>query len=215
VKALVDNDVMLKGACYGLLPDLLDALPATGVGYGILGAARFVISNRIARATLSGNRVDAQNQIETFIADADAMEPTEAEQRLAAELEAAAQRRAQSLDAGESQLAAILVTRDDGRCLVTGDKRAIRVLELILDDVPELQGAIGKVHCLEQCAQELAESVGVDVVCNAICGELSIDKTLAICCSCAGGQASAESFARCLRSYIEDLRDEAPRILAT
>jgi hypothetical protein len=105
MKALVDNDILLKGACYRLLATLVAMKCGTDqVGY--LGAARFVLSKKIRRATLRGDAVEAEAELLGFLAEHEAIETTAEEQALAALLEATAQSVPVNLDTGESQLLA-------------------------------------------------------------------------------------------------------------
>lgn len=214
MNALIDNDILMKGACYQILPALLGVLPGGGQGYGILGAARFVVPKLLERARLVSGDAKAQESLQAAITASEVLEPTSSEQELAAQLESGAQALALNLDAGESQLAAILASREIP-LLVTGDKRAIRALEELVDAVPALEPIVGRVHCLEQCVQRLIEHEGDEVVCTAICAEPSVDKALTICCSCAGGVRSRETLRKCLAGYIDELRIAAPRVLAT
>lgn len=214
MKALVDNDVLLKGSCYGLLTELLDPLPGYSHHYGILGAARFVVPKLIERARLRRDSAAAQHAFQQFVAQNDVLEPTPSEQRLAAELESSAQTLALNFDTGESQLTAIAALRALP-CLVTGDKRAINALEKLVDAVPALRDIVGRIQCLEQCVRLLVENADAAAVCDRICAEPEVDKALSTCCSCAGGQASYELLCECLDGYIADLRAAAPRILAT
>ena len=48
--AAVDNDVLIKLACYRLLCDVLAVFGGSG-SVGILGAARFVVTNNIRRSS--------------------------------------------------------------------------------------------------------------------------------------------------------------------
>jgi hypothetical protein len=212
VNTLVDNDVLVKSACYGLLCDLGTSIAGAPSSCGVLGAARFVVPKAIDRQHLQRETVLARTAFQEFLEQSEVVEPAPAEQELAAELEAAAQALALNLDAGESQLVAILVTRAVPR-LLTGDKRAIVAMEQLLDTMPPLQPLIGRVHSLEQAVRRLMKSAGIDTVRSAVCAEPGIDKTLSICFSCSSTDASPASIAAGLESYIADLRAAAERVL--
>lgn len=213
MNTLVDTDVLVKGACYGLLSELTAAVSNTAPSCGVLGAARFVVPNAIDRQRLEGERALARTAFQDFLEQHEVVEPTPAEQELAVELEAAAQALALNLDTGESQLVAILVTRDIPS-LLTGDKRAIVALEQLLETVPHLEPLVARVYCLEQAVRRLLEIVELDSVRRAVCAEPSIDKALSICFSCSRADASVASITAGLESYIASLRATANRILA-
>lgn len=212
MKALVDNDIVFKGACYELLPDVLATVCPQEDQVGILGAARFVVSKRIQKTPINKGINAALANLEEFLHRALAIEPTVAEQTIAAELELAALNSSVSLDAGESQLCAVLIQRAVP-WLLTGDKRAIRAIEQLLNSDAQLAAIAGKVKCLEQLV--LAAITGDDERANSfrekVCAEAHIDKTLSICFSCSS--AEANDYGEGLRSYICDLRKQAERVL--
>src|ERR1039458_89319 len=115
MKALVDNDILFKGACYGLLDAFLAPVSVAGDSFGILGAARFVVSKKIIKKAPHKGIAAAHEHLATFLGRAAVVEPTEDEQRMAAEFELAAQRAGLGFDAGESQLCSILICRSTGR----------------------------------------------------------------------------------------------------
>lgn len=214
MNTLVDNDVLVKGACYGVLCELAASISGAPSSCGILGAARFVVPKAIDRQHLQRESALPREAFQEFLEQNQVVEPTSAEQELAAELEAEAQALALNLDAGESQLVAILVTRAVPS-LLTGDKRAIVALEQLLEPMPHLQPLVGRVHCLEQAVRRLVESAGMDAVRSAVCAEPRIDKALTICFSCSSAAASPPSVAAGLESYIADVRASAERVLAS
>jgi len=213
MNALADNDVLFKGACYGLLSDLISVVCAKGDVAGLLGAARYVVPKKIQRAKLKGSADQALRVFSKFLERATVLEPTDGEQQLAADLELAAQKLHLSLDSGESQLCAVLVSRLVP-FLLTGDKRAIQAMEALIDGNSRLSAMCGKIKCLEQLvAGALLQGNPLDVR-SAVCGEPEIDKALAICFSCKDPMASAATFTQGLQSYISDLRERAGRVLA-
>ena len=212
MKALVDNDILLKGACYRLLATLVAMKCGTDrVGY--LGAARFVLSKKIRRATLRGDALEAEAELLSFLAEHEAIETTAEEQALAALLEATAQSVPVNLDTGESQLLAVLVFRSLPS-LLTGDKRAIIAIERLLDTTVALAEAAGKVTCLEQLVRLAIMNSDVTVLQTAICKEPAVDRALSICFSCFSPEPHSAAVMEGLDSYILDLRKDAPRALA-
>lgn len=211
MKTLVDNDVLMKGACYGLLHDLILAVSPLNT-VGILGTARYVVPQRIRTSLMRGNHVDAAETFRRFVEQVTIIEPTEEEQQLAADLELAAQRLRLSLDSGESQLCAVLSIRLVP-LLLTGDKRAITAMDKLLDDETRLSHLAGKIMCLEQLFVMFLGRAGNGDVRRTICAEPDIDKALSNCFSCYGDAASTGKYMDGLTSYIESLRRLAARVL--
>lgn len=213
MRAVADNDVLLKGSCYLLLSRLMATVSGEG-SVGVLGASRFVVPKWIARAKLNGNPETAQEQFSRFIDENELIEPTAEEQKTAALLEVTAQRLGLSLDAGESQLIATVISRPLP-WLLTGDKRAIESVEAILASEQYLAVLAGKVRCIEQLVSVLVDVEGVNTVRKHICAEPFVDKTLSICFSCTSPDSDNCEALDGLKSYISDLRSRASRVLAT
>jgi hypothetical protein len=212
MKALVDNDILIKGACYGLLLTLV--ADAAGGGCGVLGASRFVVPNNIRKKELCGDRNVAQAQFADFLAGNEVIEPSAVEQEMAGKFEATAQKMALNLDTGESQLLAVLVMRRLS-WLFTGDKRAIVSIESLLDSDASLAVIAAKIKCFEQLLREMVTLNNVDEVRAAICAEPAVDRTLNICFGCKSPEISFTTVSAGLSSYIADLRTKAVRVLAT
>lgn len=205
VEAAIDNDVLIKGAAFGIL----EPMAAAFNGVAVLGVARFVVAKRIGKHAGISNSDTARARWEEFLAGAEELEPTEAELALSTAIEVAAAERGLQLDAGESQLCAITVVRAM-RVVVTGDKRAIAAVEHLFGVVPELAVVEGRWVCLEQLVLALAERVDPDVLRAAICAEPRLDRALTICMGCGAGSGwSPEG----LESYVRDLRGRAQRAL--
>lgn len=214
MRAVADNDILLKGASYGLLPTFMATVPGEGP-VGILGSSRFVVPKQITRTRLRGDPEAVKARFAAFLSANEIIEPSAEEQELAALLEAAAQDLALNLDAGESQLAAVLISRSLP-WLLTGDKRAIVSIEALLEREPQLMTAAGKLRCLEQVVLAVLATADPNEVRCAVCAEPDVDKTLSICFSCSGNGAwTIESASEGLNSYIADLRTKAARVLAT
>lgn len=211
--AVVDNDIILKCACYGLFDELPGLAGSSATVVGVLGAARFVVSRRIRRISLNRSREKALERLNAFLARSTTLEPTNQEIELAAAFELAAQQAAVSLDTGESQLCAIAISRAIPS-LLTGDKRAIRALQTLLDRVSRLLALCGKVGCLEQLMLAAIDAGNGGTLRAAICAEPKVDRALAICFSCKNNAVSEQDIKDGLNSYISDLRASAVRILA-
>lgn len=201
----------MKFAAYGLVPEL-EALLAPVGSVGILGAARFIIGRALKRAE-SGSDQALKAAFDGFVARANELEPTEEELNLATEMEEIANRGMLEFDSGESQLCAIAIVRGMN-AVVTGDKRAIKAAETISETITVLSVLFGKLVCLEQLVLGVAQLVGHDVIRPRVCASKAIDTALSICFKCwSPEKADEEAIQLALRSYIENLRSHAPRLL--
>jgi len=211
--ALVDNDILFKVACFGLFDELILTNCQPEGSVGILGAARYVVPKRIQKTVAATIAATAQASFQTLLDVAEIIEPTDEEQLMAADFELAAQRAGVALDSGESQLCAVLIVRVLP-LLLTGDKRAICALEHLLDTDARLNALAGKVRCLEQLVLQSLSADNYSQFRIAVCQEPGVDKTMAICFSCRSEEATLDGITAGLKSYVNDLRSQANRILA-
>lgn len=212
IQSAVDTDVLFKGASYGLLRELVEAITPDLSQVGVLGAAPFILRSKLRRTKLTSSPENVALLIEQFVREAAVLEPTGEEARFAAQLEFNAQSANLSLHEGESLLCAIVIRRALS-WLVTGDKRAVSSLEQLLESNHEAAPLAGKALCLEQLFLRLInEENGVSIR-DAVCREVNVDRALAICFSCCSPEVGPESWLSGLRSYIADLRSEAPTLL--
>jgi hypothetical protein len=210
---LIDNDILLKGSCYGFLHDLV-AVNCQSIPVGYLAVAKFVLGKKLRKVKLRGELAKIESGLNTFLSEHESIEPTPQEAGLASEMEASAQAHALPLDTGESQLLAILITRG-ATALFTGDKRAIMATEQLLDRVPMLTSVVGKMKCLEQLVKRVLECNGLDPMRGIICGEPEVDRALTICFQCFSSCVQLKDVLMALESYINDLRKCSPRALST
>ena len=211
--AIVDNDILFKVASFDLFDELILTNCEHRTSIGILGAARYVVPKKIRSNADAKIATAANAAFQAFLAVAQIIEPTEDEQMMAADFELAAQRNAVALDSGESQLCAVLITRALSM-LLTGDKRAICALEILLDTDARLNALIGKIRCLEQLVLQLLSVDNYSRIRVTICRRPEVDKTLTICFSCRVEAATLEGISEGLKSYINDLRSRASRIIS-
>jgi hypothetical protein len=211
--AVADNDVLIKGAAYGFLIELVEAVVSAVESVGILGAARFVVMKRLEKHSGLQDRTAALDHWKLFLERAEALEPTNDEIELSIVIEEMALRQHQPLDSGESQLCAVAIKRELDLVL-TGDKRAIAAAENLLPNVAELVVLGQRMMCLEQAAAYLVAKQGAVPTRRSVCAEPHIDLTLRICFECASLRLRPEFYPDGLHSYIEDLRRQAPTLLA-
>ena len=205
---LLDNDVLIKCSCYALLTKIQRSSDAPD---GILGAAPYVVRHHLAKSGRVQDREGARQRFEKYLETAAILEPTDAEAKLSADIEEAATKLGAQLDTGESQLCAIAILRGS-YMLLTGDKRAIQGAEQIHRTVRSFTKLRGRLVCLEQAIAGIATRVGPDEVRILICAEPAIDKSLAICFSCASNTAIGFDLTG-LASYVSDMRKHAPTML--
>lgn len=206
--ALVDNDVVIKVACYALVDETLAATTLARTPPAMLGVGRFVARGRLARDRRVRDRARALDALERLLSVVVPLEPEERETSLAAELEAGAIRLNVELDGGESQLIAMLMTRG---CplLVTGDKRAVAALAALA-----VAGLSGRVACLEQVLADVVRVRGADAVRAAVCSEPGADTALSLCFGCSSAKPPNEpAVLDALSSYAEHLRGRCGDIL--
>ena len=213
LSSVIDNDVLIKMARYRLLTSGAFSSITGDAAPGVLSAARFVAEKRIARNAPVERRDDALAEFREFFRRVEILEPSDRELLLALSLEDAAQALGLALDAGESQLVAIVTVRRLERML-SGDKRALIALERLVGTVSELQGSLGVAVCLEQVMACLVAELGVDECRESVCADPSADRALSISFSCGLQTAPLDGVLAGLRSYIAALRQQCPRVLS-
>lgn len=202
VAALLDNDVVLKVAALDVVGETLAVLGGTPPA--VLGVARFVLRRRAARGPALRDRAAVLARLDALLAAITAVEPTESEIGMAADMEERALAAGLELDVGESQLAAMLVMRSLP-LLLTGDKRAILALDAVAP--PELRG---RVACLEQLARSLLDAFGAAGLREKVCAEPTVDRALSVCMGCMSGEiANRDRIADALDSYRRHLAARA------
>ena len=204
---LLDNDVVLKTACYSLAEEALVAMTREGTPPAMLGVGRYVVLGRIKRDRRIRDSRRANEALTAILESIALLEPNEAELAIAADFEAEANRRDLELDGGESQLLAILESRSSP-ALVTGDKRAIIAIAAVA-----MKLAAGRIGCLEQLMAHLTRAVGLEVVRARICAEPDVDRAISICFGCARDGSELADVMAGLTSYIGHLSKQAPGVL--
>lgn len=205
-RVLLDNDVVLKVACYALVDEAVAAATIDDIPPAMLGVGRFVVRGRLARATNIADRARATAAFERMLAAMSLVEPDDAEMAAAADLEAEANRLDLELDGGESQLLAILANRAC-KLLITGDKRAIAAMAIV-------GVAGGRVACLEQLMAHIVTGTGTAVTRARICAEAQVDRAITDCFGCStAAPPRDEDVLDGLASYSAHLDRTAPGVL--
>lgn len=211
IELFVDNDVVIKCSCYRLLSHIKSAGGGTP-SVGILGAARFVVMKYLARRGKIRDRVAAQAAFDNYLESALELEPTREELTTATGIEEEALKLGLDLDGGESQLCAMALHRGSALVL-TGDKRAIMAIEQIRASRNALSALEGRIVCLEQAMSGIAERIGPAATRAAVCAEPDVDITISICFECTQPVTRPNFSPDGLKSYIGDLRSNAPMML--
>lgn len=190
---LADNDIIHKLAVCGLLQELLQWLGVPPAEVWVLPSMRFMLRKKLKpdAAALADLEQFLQRVSDLPAADINmlALFPVE-------------------LDPGEAQMLAILVNTPEVEHMVTGDKRALRLIgsmcanDLALDQ--RLNQA--RVDCLESIMLALIDCFGFDAVNAKVIRGLQSDKVL----QASFGFKKLESNCRdSLCYYLQDVRREA------
>ena len=208
---LVDNDVLIKCACYSIL-DQVAGPSGQPHEAAVLGSARFVVGKHLERRGTIQDRAAAQRRFQDYLPTVIILEPTSDELLLATAIEEAAMQLDLDLDSGESQLCAIAVSRGSS-LLLTGDKRAIASAETVREAIAELASLAGRLVCLEQAIMGVVKRIGIDTTRARICAEAAVDTGLSICFECHALPERRPLELTGLLSYIRDVRRQAPMLL--
>lgn len=208
--AAIDTDVVLKTAAYRLGAELVAVLAPKGLP-AVLGLTHVIAGRQIARKRGVRDREGAGEELNRLLANLGRLEPDEAEIGLAADLVAAAQETGLPLDAGEAQLAAIVVLRELP-LLVTGDKRALGALAELVGDRPFRSALVGRLACFEQVVGSVAARIGETEVRSRVCTEPDVDGAMRLACSCGRDEwdpaqlhEACASFTGAVRESVGDL----------
>jgi hypothetical protein len=212
IELALDNDVIIKTSSYLNGEHLLHHCCDQDCGGEnvVLATAQWVCAKHLRDRVSVGTAPPASiDYLQGLLAALSPVEPTEDEILFAAVVEEVAQRNGLELDTGEAILAAICATRSG--VLVTGDKRAVRALELALLEAPGLAVLQERVACLEQAIATISIHTGGPQARAQVCAAPRADVALSAAMECArpAGYFSLDG----IRSYVESLRRDAPTIL--
>jgi hypothetical protein len=205
---LMDNDIILKTCCYGVVDEVLGCVSGKASTIHVLGMVRYVLGKAIANRKYISDREGAASRLSYLLGKVALIEPDDDELSLAAEFEQTAQSLGVELDGGESQLLAVLIRRSSA-LLLTGDKRAIRAIEPIFQSSDYRRQVERRVACLEQIMMAVVGRHGAETIHQRVCSEATVDKSLAACFSCSSGTCNLQSILDGLASYIRNLRRDA------
>jgi hypothetical protein len=202
----LDNDIIHKLVALNLFYDAIDALQVDRSNMQVLPTARYVFPKLKKNAKLYSDIVwDAAiavvNGCQTIRVelDAGALDETDYLEQFRNEIHV-----------GEQQL--ILATRSaPDFLLLTGDKVCMRALPQLK---AEIYGRLaGRVICFEQMVLLLIRRLGFERVKAQVVPMRECDTALRVCFG-SGERATEENVVMALSGYIEDLRGQAPGLLA-
>lgn len=205
---LLDNDVILKMCAFAASNQLVEIATVQGCPPVLLAVAKYSLRSQVSKYRSIPEYENTVAQLEIFMRKVKLIEPTEDEINFAADLEEKAIRNGFHLDAGESQLVAVLIHRCSP-LLITGDKRAIIALSKIAPQTIE-----GRVACFEQVvATVVIGNSFLESFRTSVCKSRTVDKAIANCFSCSSPSVTLEEVMAGLRSYIAALRCNTGKLL--
>jgi len=192
---IADNDVIYKLACCDLLLELIAWLQAPPAEIWVLPGLPFVV-----RKKLKGNH-NALACFNSFMQKTQLIP--------AANLETLKQ--FAMLDVGEQQLFAVFVEQNNPARLVTGDKRAIKLVAELTTKNTELNRRLnGRVDCLESVMLGLIEQFGFDSINTKITQGIEADGVFKLAF---GAERTHAHAVEALTSFLEALRQTAPFVV--
>ena len=199
-RLLIDNDVLIKLAHWGLLASLPKAFGLQWSDAATLESIKF----RAMRADAKLFRTeDIARVLSAQLAHAAELPaPRPEDLSLLQDIV--------GLDAGEVELIAACLATSDA-IFITGDKRALRALAQ-----PELaaiaEQLAGRIVCLEQVLMRIADAGEAQFMIDGIAPHRDLDT--AIRCIISAHGCSEDNLREGLRSYTVDLRKETGRLLS-
>lgn len=191
---LADNDIIQKLACCGLLQELLQWLGVPPAEVWVLPSMRFMLRKKLkadapALAELEGFLLQVSD-IPAADINMLALFPAE-------------------MDVGERQMLAILVNTPEVEHMVTGDKRALRLIGSMCANDPALDQRLAqaRVDCLESIMLAFISKFGFEKINAKVLPGVKSDIVL----QSSFGIKKLEFNAReTLSSYLNDVRCDAP-----
>ncbi|MDZ7920057.1 hypothetical protein [Rhodoferax sp.] len=162
---LADNDIIHKLACCGLLQELLQWLGVPPAEVWVLPSMRFMLRKKLKADAA------ALADLEQFLLQVSDLPAADINMLALFPLE---------MDVGERQMLAILVNTPEVEHMVTGDKRALRLIGGMCANDPALNQRLNqaRVDCLESIMLAFIEQLGFEAVNAKVLGGLKSDTVL-------------------------------------
>lgn len=201
----LDNDITYKLVAFQLFDAAIATLQIDKTSLQVLPTAKFFFQRKQKKKGAFPDEVlaaviDLVSSCDSVIADVDDAVAEELSQL----------RQVEGIDEGEATL--IVATRSQTDfLLLSGDKRCMRGLEKIPKHI--YKRLCGRLICLEQIILKLIEVRGFVFVRDRILPMVSCDTSLQICFGYST-PATEENVIAGLSSYINEIRQQAPNLLA-
>jgi hypothetical protein len=196
----LDNDIVIKLSAFDLFDEAIAVLNLDWTQLQVISTAQYTFRGKSYIAQYS------EPVCQKAIAITQKCQKVMVENSLEAEL----LNGFAGIDIGEAAL--IVATRSQTDfLLLSGDKNCITQLAAIPEQI--YKRLCGRVICLEQLILKLIEVKGFVFVCDRVLPMVSCDKSLQICFGYSSS-ASEENVIVGLNSYINDIRQQAPNLLA-
>jgi hypothetical protein len=191
---LADNDIIHKLACCGLLQELLQWLGVPPVEVWVLPSMKYVV-----RPKLKGNQA-ALSELERFLSQVSNL--PEADIHMLGSFP-------REMDVGERQMLAILVNTAEVQHMVTGDKRALRLIGCLCLEDSSLDERLGEVQvdCLESIMLALIDKYGFEPI--NVKASLGLKSDMVLQASF-GAKKSEENARQALIYYLNEVCSHAP-----
>ena len=191
---LADNDIILKLACCNLLQELLQWLGVPPAEVWVLASMRTMLRNKLKADA------PALQALQAFLTQVSDIPP--ADVRVLEQMSS-------ELDPGERQMLAVLVQTPEVQHMVTGDKRALRLIGSLCAKDPELEQRLrqAQVDCLESIMLALVAQFGFQAVNLKVSKGSVSDIALRACFGVKKSEADSKEV---LGNYLADLGKHAP-----
>lgn len=171
--AVVDNDVALKAAQYGLIVALGAQLSAAHGSIITLDQAPYVLGIKKPRPKIQFADAQKKSELAAFLASSSHLSNEPVDLAVLAALG-----RCPNIDSGEALIFAV-AHQNSAIQVCTGDKRALVALASEPSLAVIAQGLAGRCTHLEQCIRDLSQHTGYNVLRDAVVAGPTIDRSLA------------------------------------
>lgn len=199
----LDNDVIIKLAASNLFWDAATCLGFQSHDLRVLATAEFVFKSKAMEKIYPKSIRDSAISIVKQCQTANLIYDKNLEILMGIE----------GIDPGEATLIVAATIQDSLFYLATGDKRCLMALSASTGLASIRQQLNGRIICLEQIIKKLIETRGFQYVLSQVILAREYDKSLKAIFG-SGKDSTPDNVAIALEGYIQDLRKNAPGLLA-
>lgn len=195
---LADNDIVHKLACCDLLLELTAWLKAPPAEIWVLPSMKFVLRKKLK------NNTSALVCLNSFLLQVKEIPEAQPDSLI----------RFSQLDVGEGQILAVLVDDPKISHLVTGDKRALKLIGELASTDAALTSRLDatQIDCLESIMLGMIDQFGFAKINAKVIDGVDSDKVLKIAF---GQKRTQKDTCEALMSYLNDIRKGAPFVSLT